>query len=102
MKKREAMEAWVAMPEGQDPLPHMTPISAKAKGSRYGACGIRIDGNPAFIDAVLSRLKPLLKGEGLVTRLELARNNVNTGFKDLPNAPDDAECCYIRLHQRGG
>ena len=35
------------------------------------------------------------------TRLELSRNKVKNGFKALPNAARDAECCYIRLHVRG-
>jgi hypothetical protein len=81
----------------------MTPIPYKVRGSRYGACGVRIDGNPQFIDAVLSCLKPLLDGENHVTRLELARNIVDgSGIgKTLDNADRGAECCYIRLHMRG-
>jgi len=91
------------MQPGQDPLRHMTAIPYKSKGSRYGACGVRIDGNPQFIDAVLSCLKSLIAGENHLTRLELSRNRVDgSGLgKDLPNADDGAECCYIRLHVRG-
>ena len=89
-----------------DPLKYMEPIPYKATGSRYGACGIRIDGNPQFIDAVLSLLKPLIDGENHVTRLELARsevkqNTVNGKVKSFDNRADNAECCYIRLHMRG-
>ena len=103
MKKAEALAQWRDLPEGQDPLPHMLPIGYKTNGSRYGCCGVRIDGNPAFIDAVLSRLKPLLAGEGISTRLELARHPVkqSNGYKAGENADTDAEVCYIRLHQRG-
>lgn len=92
------------MPDGQNPLAHMTPIPYKSRGSRYGACGIRIDGNPQFIDAVLSCLKPLIAGENHATRLELARHVADgSGIgKALPNADADAEVCYIRLHVRGG
>jgi len=84
----------------------MEPIPYKATGSRYGACGIRIDGNPKFIDAVLSLLKPLIDGENHVTRLELARSEVkpteiNGTKKTFGNSVNNAECCYIRLHQRG-
>ena len=85
-------------------LKHMTPIAYKASGSTYGACGIRIDGNPAFVDAVLSHLKPILAGENHVTRLALARNPVDGSHfgKAFSNAASGAEVCYIRLHMRGG
>lgn len=99
--KRRALEHWQELPEMADPLPVMRPVPYDARGSRYGTCGIRIDGSPAFIDAVLSRLKPLLAGESASTRLQLSRNRVKNGFKTLPNAREDAECCYIRLHVRG-
>lgn len=103
MKKAETMQQWRAMPDNQPILKHMTPIAYKARGSRYGACGIRIDGNPEFVSAVLSHLKELLSGENHVTRLELARNPVDgSGLgKVLDNADTKAECCYIRLHMRG-
>lgn len=101
-KEAELMK-WRGMNERINPLPHMEAIPYKATGSRYGACGIRIDGNPEFIDAVLSNLQDLLAGEGIGTRLELARHTVDgSGIgKDLPNAGTGAEVCYIRLHQRG-
>ena len=103
MKKHEALAHWRSLPENVDPLPLMSPIPYKASGSTYGACGIRIDGTPAFIDAVLGRLKPILAGENNVTRLGLARNTVDgSGLKkELPNAVEAAQCCYIRLHMRG-
>ena len=101
--KAAQLAQWKAMPERQDPFPHMNPIPYKTRGSRYGACGIRIDGTPAFIDAVLSNLKSIIQGENCSTRLELARHKVDgSGIKkELPNAEADAECCYIRLHERG-
>ena len=99
--KHDALLHWRDLAPNQNPLPLMRPIAYKTTGSRYGACGIRIDGSPAFVDAVLSNLKPLLAGENMNTRLELSRAQVNTGFKELPNAQPGAECCYIRLHVRG-
>jgi len=81
----------------------MIPIPYKSSGSSYGACGIRIDGTPAFIDAVLSNLKDMIDGENQVTRLELSRQAVDGSklgkafYKAVPNA----EVCYIRLHMRG-
>ena len=99
--KDSVLRHWQGLADGLPILPHMRPIPYKAEGSTYGACGIRIDGNPAFIDAVLSRLKDLIAGEAIETRLGLSRNPVNTGFKACLNADTEAECCYIRLHQRG-
>lgn len=105
-KKAAALDAWRELTPGQAILPHMTPIPYKAEGSRYGACGIRIDGNPAFIDAVLSRLKDLCDGENQFTRLELARSDVkdttiNGVTRQFNNAAEAAQVCYVRLHKRG-
>jgi len=104
--KSEALQHWQRLEEGSNPLEYMTPIPYKAEGSRYGACGIRIDGNPRFIDAVLSNLKAVIDGENQVTRLELARNTVkptkiNGSQKNFSNSDIGAEVCYIRLHTRG-
>ncbi len=84
-------------------LCHMNPIPYKASGSTYGACGIRIDGTPAFVESVLSHLKELIDGENHVTRLALNRTKVDgSGIgKELPNCAEGAEVCYIRLHVRG-
>ena len=106
MTKKQAMKHWNDLKANQNPLKPMTVIPYKAQGSRYGACGIRIDGNPEFIDAVLSNLKPLLDGESNTTRLELARNTVSPSeiagkVKTYHNADRNAEVCYIRLHERG-
>ena len=57
MKKSEAMSRWRELPANQNPLPLMDVIPYQSEGSRYGACGVRIDGSPEFIDAVLSCLK---------------------------------------------
>ena len=106
MKKAQALAHWETLEPNQDPLEHMTPLAYKAEGSSYGACGIRIDGNPQFVDAVLSCLKTLLDGENQVTRLALARNEVapveiNGERKTFHNADRGAEVCYVRLHMRG-
>lgn len=106
MTKQEALERWHDLPDNVNPLAHMQPIRKGTTGSRYGACGIRIDGTPEFIDAVLGKLKDLIDGENQVTRLELARNpvkstEINGERRDFVNASLDAECCYIRLHARG-
>lgn len=97
--KAGELARWRRLPETVNPLEHMTPIPYQTRGSRYGACGIRIDGAPEFIDAVLGRLKGLLAGESTTTRLELSRHAVDTAAYE--NAAPDAEVCYIRLHARG-
>lgn len=106
MKKEDALNHWRELEPGQNPLPAMEPIPYKTRGSRYGCAGIRIDGPPAFVDAVLSNLQSLLDGENCVTRLELARREVAPpdrarGYKAGENAMPGAEVCYIRLHERG-
>mgnify|MGYP004448570747 FL=1 len=105
-KKHEVLQDWKQLQDNQDPLEHMAPIPYKSTGSKYGACGIRIDGTPEFIDAVLSNLKSLINGENQVTRLELARSEVkpttiNGETKSFVNKSLNAEVCYIRLHIRG-
>lgn len=102
MKKKDAMVHWRNIEPNQPILPHMTAIPYKSKGSKYGACGIRIDGNPRFVDAVLSRLKDLLEGESARTRLQFSRSTVeNVLDKKFVNRDDEAECVYIRLCERG-
>lgn len=103
MTKKEALERWNRIEENLPILPHMEAIAYKASGSKYGACGIRIDGNPQFVDAVLSHLKELIAGECVETRLELSRNPVDCKLEghDFRNKCDQSECCYIRLHKRG-
>ena len=104
MTKEELLTHWDALEENQPIMPHFTPVPYKATGSRYGACGIRIDGNPKFVDAVLSRLKDLLEGENDETRLSVSRNEVDGAKlgKSFKNKDEKAEVCYIRLAERGG
>lgn len=105
--KQEQLEHWRNLPENQNPMAHMTEIPYKSTGSSFGACGVRIDGNPAFVDAVLSCLKPLLDGENAITRLELARRPVDAVLeiggesKHFGKRDAGSEVCYIRLHERG-
>lgn len=101
-KKKQIIEAWRKL-RSRSILKHMTPVPYGATGSRYGTCGIRIDGNKEFIDAVLSNVKELLEGESDSTRLDIARTTVKpTDRKGFDNREVDAEVCYIRLCQRGG
>lgn len=105
MEKKEALRRWQNLTPDQPILPHFTPIAADARGSTYGACGIRISGNPEFIDAVLSRLKDLIAAEAGSTRLTLNRSQVkpttvNDQTKQWKNADTDAETCYIQIRER--
>ena len=109
MEKKEALRRWQNLEPDQAILPHFTPIAADARGSTFGACGIRISGNPEFIDAVLSRLKDLLAAEAGSTRLTLSRqpvkpvsitNGENVTNKQWKNADTDAETCYIQIRER--
>ena len=104
MKKEETLNQWRGLEADQPIMKHMDSIPYKSEGSSYGACGVRIDGNPAFIDAILSHLKEMISGENGTTRLELARNTVDgKGLgKRFDKALPDAQVCYIRLHERGG
>lgn len=109
MEKKEALRRWQNLVPDQPIIPHFTPIAADARGSTFGACGIRISGNPEFIDAVLSRLKDLLSCEAGSTRLSLSRQPVKTVAittgdsvveKQWKNADTDAETCYIQVRER--
>ena len=109
MEKKEALRRWQNLEPDQEILPHFTPIAADARGSTFGACGIRISGNPEFIDAVLSRLKDLLAAEAGSTRLNLSRQpvkpvSITSGDsvvdKKWNNADTDAETCYIQIRER--
>ena len=104
MTKAEAMEAWANLEPDQPILKKMKAIPYKSTGSTYGTCGIRIDGTPEFVDAVLSHLKELLGGEDVETRLGLSRTKVECKLEghSFHNKCDEAEVCYIRLHERGG
>lgn len=104
--KDVALLKWRALDPGQDPLPLMRPIPYKSAGSKYGCDGVRIDGSPEFVDAVLSCLKSLIDGENGLTRLELSRREVepvtiNGDRKSFENARPGNEVCYVRLHERG-
>lgn len=101
--KESTMERWANNPANMPIIKHWTPIPYKSKGSSYGACGIRIDGNPEFIDAVLSRLKDLMDGENGITRLELSRQVVDGSKlgKEFYKKERGAEVLYLRLHMRG-
>ena len=97
LKKKDALARWRALPEGAALKPSVIPY--KHEGSTYGHDGIRIEGSPEFIDAVLGRLKDLLAFESPTTRIGLAYQKVQ------PRPGKDAtggDCvCYVKFHERG-
>jgi hypothetical protein len=106
MKKAEAIEHWNDTPKDQNVLKYFTPLESNAKGSTYGACGIRICGNSKFIDAVMSRLKDVVDAENAVTRLNLSRaevkpTEINGETKSWQNAATGNEVVYIQIRMRG-
>lgn len=106
LPKELALMEWQRIPENQDVLSQMPVLPPKQAGSQYGSGGIRVEGPPEFVDAVLSRLKDLLDGENGRTRLGFSRSKVRPKTiqgqtKGFENAAIDAECVYIRLHERG-
>ena len=95
MTKKEILNHWQGLP---DNLPLKAfPIAYKHKGSTYGADGIRIEGRTEFIEAVLSRLKPLMLGENGETRLGLSLAQID----DNKYTYIDNHVCYVKTHERG-
>lgn len=106
--KKEVLAHWQTLDGTANPLAEMEPISYKRSGSTYGECGIRIDGTPEFIDAVLGKLRDLLDGENVETRLNVSRRAVtptlelNGKTKEFTAGySGTAEVCYVRLAERG-
>lgn len=95
--KQDALSHWKALPVST-PI-KATPIPYKSRGSTYGHDGIRIEGSPAFIDAVLGRLKDLLAYENGSTRLALNYQRVQPRPGKQANGGDCV--CYVKIHERG-
>ena len=94
--KAQALAHWASLQDRQPIKAHA--ISSAHKGSTYGCDGIRVEGSPEFIDAVLSHLKPLLAYENGATRLGLSYVSVKPAFGKT-YAGDHV--CYVKIHQRG-
>ena len=100
LKKSETLEMWRGAPEAADIASIMQPIPYKHKGKTYGMDGVRIDGSPEFIRAVLGRLKPLMALENSHTRL--ATHVADCSEVDAKfNKGNGGHVCYIRAHVRG-
>ena len=99
MNKAQTLAHWRNLPEGAPLNPDSIPY--KQSGSTYGADGIRVEGSPEFIDAVLGRLKPLLDCENSHTRLGLSYGVIEAREGKTSNYVGQS-VCYVKVHQRGG
>lgn len=97
LKKKDALARWRALPANAPLDPEVIPY--KHKGSTYGYDGVRIEGSPAFIDAVLGRLKDLIALESPTTRIGLAYQKVQPRPGKDANGGDCV--CYVKFHERG-
>ena len=111
-RKAELLEHWHKLEPYQKILSHFTPIPPNATDPLFGACGIRITGNPKFIDAVLSNFKEILDAENYYQILHIQRQTVKpieftNGYhvvtKKWENKDTDvAESLYIQIRIRQG
>ena len=97
LTKAEALAHWRALPDAMPMKPRA--INNRHKGSTYGHDGVRLEGSRAFIDACLSRLKPLLAAENGRTRLSLNYQRVEP--REGKRASGGDFVCYVKVHQRG-
>ena len=97
LAKGEALDHWEGLADGLPLKPR--PLRYKHEGSTYGHDGLRIEGSRAFIDAVLSRLKPLLAMENRNTRIGLNYQAVQP--REGKAASGGEWVCYIKFHERG-
>lgn len=98
LRKAEFLTYWRALePTGtipQDAIPY------KHEGSTYGEDSVRLTGSPAFVDAVLARIKDLMDGENGETRLGVNYGEIEPREGKNP-PPPGAVACYIQRHWRG-
>jgi|TARA_R100000656_G_scaffold48031_1_gene39016 hypothetical protein len=98
LSKSQTLSHWRELPDQQDLNPDAIPY--KHRGTTFGADGLRIEGTRTFVDAILSRIKPLLDGENGTTRLGLNYQQVES--KDgKPNDFAGNWVCYVKIHERG-
>jgi len=98
LSKAEAMQRWKTLPEDAPLNPD--PIAYKTTGSTYGADGIRVEGTPEFVDAVLGRLKDLIAGENDTTRLGINYQSVEPREGKTQNFIGNV-VCYVKTYERG-
>ena len=99
LTKAKLLAKWRKTEPCPNLLEVMESLPPKHKGKTYGLDGIRIDGSPEFIWAVMSRLTDLIDGENQLTRLQLSMNNCSAAEGDF-NKGNGGYVLYLRLHHR--
>lgn len=79
----------------------MKPIRYDHKGSTYGEDGIRITGSPNFIQAVLGKLRELLKYEGPDTKLGVVYRQTFSKKRQSMGLSPISFVFYIQSKERG-
>jgi len=97
MKKKEMLQHWTELKGDMRLAP--CPVVYKHEGSTYDEDGLRITGSKQWIDAVLSRMKDLLKYENGSTRLQVVyKQSTDRHTGELLQSYN----AYVQVHERGG
>lgn len=96
--KPEIIQHWKAITPGL-PMSQLRIIPQGFKGKTFSFDGMRINGSPEFIDAILSRIKELVAYEGGGTRLNVIYKQQidNKTQQAIPGSFS----FYIQVKQRG-
>lgn len=97
--KAQIMSYWRTL-RGDQPIP-MKPIPYDHKGSTYGEDGIRITGSPIFIQAVLGKLRELLRYEGSDTKLGVVYRQTASKKRQALGLSPSSFVFYIQAKERG-
>lgn len=97
--KTQIMNYWRGLREDQ-PIP-MRPIRYTHKGSTYGEDGIRITGSPVFIQAVLGKLRELLRYESSQTKLAVVYRQTVSKKRQAIGLSPTSFVFYIQAKERG-
>ena len=93
-KRKDIIDFWKKLTLNLPLNPH--PISPHHKGTRFYEDGLRITGNPQFINGILSRIKDFLGYEDNPgTRLDIEYRQTETKEGDLYNKP--VYVCYVHV-----
>lgn len=97
--KAQILKYWKTL-GGEQPIP-MKPIKYDHKGSTYGEDGIRITGSPNFIQAVLGKLRELLRYEGPETKLGVVYRQTFSKKREAMGLSPISFVFYIQSKERG-
>lgn len=97
--KAQILKYWKTL-GGEQPIP-MKAIKYDHKGSTYGEDGIRITGSPNFIQAVLGKLRELLRYEGPETKLGVVYRQTFSKKREAMGLSPISFVFYIQARERG-